>query len=100
MEDEEIDENILTSWDHLWWPSRVGGGGLVVVEDHHDQQPVAAEKVPDYPVGWVGAEDDGQHAHVDDDHHRGDQQDHQADKRLRGGQEMTGDDRRGDDRRG
>ena len=77
----------------------MGGGGFVVVEDHHDQQPVAAEKVPDYPGGRVGAEDDGQHAQVDDDHHRGDQQDHQTDKRLRGGHGRRGQEERGEERR-
>lgn len=59
-----------------------GDGGLVVVEGQHDEQPVTAAKVPDGPEGGVSPEDGGEDEDVDDYHHGGRQQDHEADKHL------------------
>lgn len=75
---------------YLWWVPGRGGGGLVVMEDHHDEEPVAAEEVPGHPVHRIGVEDGGQDKQVDDNHHRGGEQNHQSHKDLREREKTSG----------
>lgn len=53
------------------------------MEHHHDEEPVAVTQVPGDPLHWVGAEDHGQDAQVDDHTDRAGQQDNQSYKHLR-----------------
>lgn len=64
----------------LRWETRTRDRGFIVMEDHHEEIPVAVTEMPEDPVKGVRAEDDGQHAQVDDNHDGAGQGDHQRHK--------------------